>query len=245
MYTGFTESRPPKKATRSYSGEAGGRSDKFIACILWFIVLFAFPFQAAVGQKKTDIGIIGGTAYYLGDVNHSRHFYSLSPAGGLICRYNFNERNSVRFHGIYAMIKGDPAATGDPFPGAPYEAFTTNLVDLGVNTEFNFMPYEATQIRRDRYTPYVGGGLSYAIVFGGESTAALSFGAGFKYNVTRRMSGGLEWSFRKSFSDWLDGVQNTGYENNLFFHNKDWYSIVGVFITYKIFDWGLDCPAYE
>jgi hypothetical protein len=40
-------------------------------------------------------------------------------------------------------------------------------------------------------------------------------------------------------------LPNTGYENNLFFHNKDWYSIVGVFITYKIFDWGLDCPAYE
>lgn len=173
------------------------------------------------------------------------HFYSPSFSGGLICRYNFNPRNSIRFHGIFATIKGDPADTEDPFPDSPYEAFTTRLVDLGVNAEFNFMPYEATKIRKERFTPYVSGGLAYAIVFGSETAAALSFGGGFKYNVTRRMSGGLEWSFRKSFSDMLDGVPNTGQENNVFFHNKDWYSIVGVFVTYKIFDWGLDCPAYE
>ena len=209
------------------------------------IILIAFPYQEAVGQKKSDIGIIGGTSYYLGDVNHARHFYSPSPSGGLIFRYNFNTRNSIRFHGIYARLKGDPVSTGDPFPDSPYQAFTTDLVDLGVNTEFNFMNYETTKVRKDRFTPYVGGGLSYVVVFGGESTTALSFGGGVKYNVTRRLSGGLEWSFRKSFSDKLDGVQNVGYQNNPFFHNKDWFSIVGVFVTYKIFDWGLDCPAYE
>jgi hypothetical protein len=208
------------------------------------IVLIAFPFQTAAGQKKSDIGIFAGTSYYMGDDNPSRHFYSPAPSGGLIFRYNFNSRNSIRFHGIYAMLRGDPAKTGYPFGGSPYTAFTTNLVDLGVNTEFNFMTYEATKIRKDRYTPYVSGGLSYAIVFGGKPATGLSFGAGFKYNLTRRMSGGLEWSFHKSFSDMLDNAPNIGSEYNLFFHNKDWYSIVGVFITYKIFDWGLDCPAY-
>ncbi len=201
--------------------------------------------QAASGQKKTDPGILGGTSYYLGDLNHSRHFHSLSPSGGFICRYNFNPRNSIRFHGLYARIKGDPGDFGEPYPDSPFDAFTTDLVDLGLNTEFNFMPYEATKVRKDRYTPYVSGGIGYVIVLGGESTPALSFGTGFKYNVSRRMSAGLEWSFRKTFSDRLDDVPNEGYENNLFFHNKDWYSIVGVFVTYKIFDWGLDCAAYE
>lgn len=245
MCMGYTESRPRGKGIRSCSGGAGGDSDHRIALILISIILIAIPFQAALGQKMSDIGIIGGASYYLGDINHSRHFYSPSPAGGLIYRYNFNPRNSIRFHGIYARLKGDPAITGDPFPASPYEAFTTDLVDMGLSTEFNFMPYETTKIRKDRFAPYVEGGLSYAIVFGGESTTALSFGGGLKYNITRRLSGGLEWSFRKSFSDLLDGLQNVGTQNNVIFHNKDWYSIVGVFVTYKIFDWGLDCPAYE
>jgi len=118
-------------------------------------------------------------------------------------------------------------------------------MDLGLTTEFNFMPYQTTKLRKERYTPYVSGGIGYAIILGGSYTPALLFSGGFKYNFTMRMSGGFEWSFRKTFSDELDNVRNTGYENNVFFHNKDWYSLVGVFITYKIFDWGLDCPAYE
>lgn len=213
--------------------------------ILTFIVLLILPIQILRGQKKTDIGIIGGTAYCMGDINHTRHFYSLSPAGGIILRYNFNPRNSIRFNGVYARLKGDPDDTGDPQPDSDASAFSTRLLDLVVATEFNFMEYEATKIRRDRYTPYVSGGLGYSIVLGGESTALLSFGGGFKYNVTRRLSAGAEWTFRKTFSDMLDGLPNVGEENNVFFHNKDWYSIVGVFVTYKIFDWGLDCPAYE
>jgi len=143
------------------------------------------------------------------------------------------------------MLKGDPADFEEPFPDSPVSSFLTNVMDLGLTTEFNFMPYQTTKLRKERYTPYVSGGIGYAIILGGSYTPALLFSGGFKYNFTMRMSGGFEWSFRKTFSDELDNVRNTGYENNVFFHNKDWYSLVGVFITYKIFDWGLDCPAYE
>ncbi|MFC2115244.1 DUF6089 family protein [Bacteroidota bacterium] len=203
------------------------------------------PFQIIHGQRKSDIGIIGGASYYLGDINHSRHFYSPSPMGGILLRYNFNQRNSIRFSGIYASLKGDPADLNEPYPNSGHPAFSTNLVDLGIVTEFNFMTYQATKTRKDRYTPYISGGIGYTVAFQGEKSAALSFGGGFKYNVSTRMSAGFDWTFRKSFSDLLDGVQNIGYENNVFFHNKDWYSLVGVFVTYKIFDWGMDCPAYE
>jgi hypothetical protein len=209
------------------------------------MILMSGFLTAAWGQKKSDIGILGGASYYMGDVNHSRHFYSPSVAGGLIWRYNFNQRNSIRFSGIYVGLKGDPADFQEPYPNSGHLPFNTSLVDLGMSTEFNFMTYRATKIRRYRYTPYVGGGLGYSIVFGGTSALNLSFAGGFKYNLTTRMSGGIEWSFRKSFTDEIDHVKNIGFENNVFFHNKDWYSIVGVFITYKIFDWGLDCAAYE
>lgn len=244
---GFTESGHREQATPFYSAGGAGRSCKNLRCILPFIVLIVISLQIASGQRKSDIGLIGGTSYYLGDINHSRHFYSPSPAGGLILRYNFNPRNSIRFSGIYASLKGNPADNDEPYPNSTLNSFKTNLVDLGIVTEFNFMPYQSTKIRRDRYTPYVSGGLGYTVVLGGgDYTAALSFGGGFKYNLTTRMSTGFEWTFRKTFSDMLDGVQNIGYENNVFFHNKDWYSIVGVFVTYKIFDWGMDCPeAYD
>lgn len=199
-------------------------------------------------QRKSDIGLSGGTGYYLGDLNFSRHFYMPSPAGGALIRYNMNPRNSFRFSGIYTSLRAN-----DPVPADDYHTvnnFSTSILDLAFSTEFNFRTYKTTRIRKERYTPYVTGGFTYTIVLGGdipqaESTPGLSFGAGFKYNLTVRLGTGIEWGFRKTFSDNLDGVRNPGFENNVFFHNKDWYSIVGVFITYKIFDWGLDCPAYE
>ncbi len=178
-------------------------------------------------------------------MNHSRHFYSPSPAAGILWRYNFNPRNSIRFSGIYAQLKGDPADLDEPYPGSLHEPFDISLVDVGLATEFNFMPYMTTETRKERYSPYVSAGLGYSIVFGGTSTLNLSFGGGFKYNVTTRLSTGVEWTFRKTFIDELDNIPNPGPENNFVFHNNDWYSIVGIFVTYKLWDWGLDCAAYE
>jgi len=140
----------------------------------------------------------------------------------------------------------------DAFPADDFHSvnsFSTSVLDLAFTTEFNFRAYKTTKLRKDRYTPYVSGGLSYSAVLGGdvpaENTPGLAFGAGFKYNLTVRLGTGIEWSFRKTFNDMLDGVSNPGVENNIFFHNKDWYSLVQVFVTYKIFDWREDCPAYD
>jgi hypothetical protein len=253
IYTGYTESRLPKGDSQSYSLLGGeGHSDRFPVYFLLLLLLLFSNTQVSSAQRKSDIGLIGGTAYYLGDVNHTIHFNSLSPAGGFIFRYNFNPRNSIRFNAVYAGMKGDPADFNQPFPGYPEEKVDfLNLINIGLTTEFNFMPYKATKLRKDRYTPYVSGGIGYPILLGSKKDEIaspkpeLNFAAGFKYNITTRMSGGIEWSFHKTFSDELDGVQNIGHENNVFFHNKDWYSIVGIFVTYKIFDWGIDCPAYE
>lgn len=245
MYKGFTESGRPRRVTPFSSGKRVVHSSNATGYTLLFFFLVLSSFQSVSGQRKSDIGIIGGTSYYLGDLNSSRHFNSPSPAAGLLWRYNFNARNSLRFSGIYAGLKGDPSDFDEPFPNSPHQAFTTRLIDAGLSTEFNFRPYLPTGTRKDRYAPYVSAGLGYSVVLGGPSTLNLSFGGGFKYNVTTRLSAGAEWTFRKTFMDELDNVQNPGTENNFGFHNKDWFSIVGIFVTYKLWDWGLDCAAYE
>ena len=206
-------------------------------------------------QQKSDIGLSGGAGYYLGDLNFTRHFYMPSAAGGALIRYNMNPRNSFRVSGIYTSLRANDPNLVDDFHSV--RSFSTSIIDLAFSTEFNFRTYKTTKIRKERYTPYVTGGLTYTVVLGGdvvvlggdvpkaESTPGLSFGAGFKYNLTVRLGTGIEWGFRKTFNDNIDGVRNPGFENNVFFHNKDWYSLVQVFVTYKIFDWREDCPAYD
>lgn len=219
------------------------------------ILLLVFPSKLITAQRKSDIGLIGGASYYMGDINHSRHFYAPSAAGGIIYRYNFNPRHSLRFSGLYTSLKGNDNDFEDAFQQRRGYGFKTSIIDLGITTEFNFMNYKPTSLRKDRYSPYVSAGVGYASVLSSsiqpyrniraKSAATIIFGVGFKYNLARRWSTGAEWTFRKTLNDMLDGTENIGTEQGVFFHNNDWYSIVGLFITYKIFNWREDCPAYE
>jgi hypothetical protein len=229
-----------------YSEEGQGPSYDVILAGLFLLLLFIFP-QNIQAQRRSDIGLIIGTSYYMGDLNFTKHFYMPSMAGGALIRYNLNPRNSLRFSMIYGSLKGNDRMLNDDFHPVP--GFETSILDLAFTTEFNFRTYKPASIRKERYTPYVSGGFAYGIVLASdvpaEHTTSMAFGAGFKYNLSMKLSAGFEWSFRKAFNDSLDGVHNTGEENNVFFHNKDWYSIVGLFITYKIFNWREDCPAYD
>ena len=185
----------------------------------------------------------------MGDINPSRHFYAPSPAGGIIFRYNLNPRHSFRFSGIYTSLKGSDSDFEDARQLQRNVDFKTSLIDLAFTTEFNFMDYQPTKLRKDRYSPYVCGGIGYASVLTSdvpaESATFLVFGGGFKYNIARKWSIGAEWTFRKTLNDLLDGTENIGAEEGVFFHNNDWYSIIGLFVTYKIFNWREDCPAYD
>jgi hypothetical protein len=196
----------------------------------------------------------------MGDINHSRHFTAPSPAGGIIYRYNLNPRHSLRFSGIYTSLKGNDRNFEDAFQQERGISFKTSIIDLAITTEFNFRDYQPTKLRKDRYSPYVSAGIGYASVMASDiqrisgaldpntkakSSTTLIFGGGFKYNLARRWSMGAEWTFRKSLNDMLDGTENIGTDQGVFFHNNDWYSIIGLFITYKIFNWREDCPAYD
>jgi len=257
---GYTESEHHGQASPFYSdGRAEHSSKAFFSGIL-LILLLVFPSKHAIAQRKSDIGLIGGASYYMGDINHSRHFYAPSPAGGIIYRYNLNPRHSFRFTGIYTILKGNDSDFEDDFQQWRDHSFRTGIIDLSVSTEFNFMDYQPTKLRKDRYTPYVSAGIGYASVISSdvqigsatldpnakaESATTITFGAGFKYNVSRRVSICGEWTFRKTLNDLLDARENIGTEEGVFFHNNDWYSMVGLFVTYKIFNWREDCPAYD
>lgn len=164
------------------------------------------------------------------------------PAFGGILRYNFNMRNSLRAH----MVKYDLAGEGEIF-GVTEEDFQASFVDLGLDFEFNWWPYK-TAHQRTKYSPYVTAGVGYGLdLFGeGKSHLYVPFGGGLKVNLGKRLSGGIEVSMRKTFTDLIDDVSNPGGEGvQTPFGNNDWYMFTGVFFTYKIFNYLNECPAYQ
>jgi opacity protein-like surface antigen len=121
------------------------------------------------------------------------------------------------------------------------------LVDVALQVEYNFLPF-TPNLGKWAYTPYIALGMAGALILssdvGTNNMISFPFGAGIKVNLSSRISAGAEWSFRKTFTDYLDGIQNPSGTSSVL-HNNDWYSFLGVFITYKFFNFANDCPAYK
>jgi len=213
------------------------------------IVLLICADVWANAQRNANFGIIGGIAYYMGDINPSRHFYKPSFAFGGIYRINFNPRFALRGNVYYTTLRGSDTDFDLLHPDRFYEpiTFRTSVLDLNMQTEFNFLPF-TPNIGRFNYTPYVSCGLGFSMALSSTAESrhhlTFPFGIGAKLNISKRISSGIEWSFRKSFTDLIDGIKNPTGEQSII-HNNDWYSYLGIFITYKFFNFATDCPAYE
>ena len=244
----FTESKHQEEGIRLFLDPGANPSGNYFQGFLIILFLFVYvPVTSA--QRKVDLGILGGASYYMGEINMARHFYKPSPAIGAMARYNFNARNSLRFHLMYGSLRGDDLDFNNDFQQARAANFKTSMLDMAINMEFNFFPYETGKRRKDKFTPYATGGMGYSHVFDQDKQANLAViftgGAGVKMNVTKTISTGMEWSFRKTFNDLYDGLENPGPDYNRFYHNNDWYYIVGIFVTYKFLSYLYECPAYD
>ena len=210
-------------------------------------ICFVFSFLLIHAQKKSDIGIFSGGSYYIGDINLARQFYSPSIAVGGIYRYNINLRYSLRGNIYYGGLKGDDLDFNNDYQIQRGARFNASIIDCSIQFEFNFFPYQTTK-KKNGYSTYVTAGLGYTFFIGSDPSLnhlMIPFGVGFKININKRLSAGLEWDFRKTFSDNIDGLQNlsnTVYKS--FIHNNDWYSFAGIFLTYRIFRYIEECPAY-
>ena len=212
------------------------------------IVCALMIFALSNAQRKVDLGVFSGGSYYLGDINQSRQLYAPSIAIGGFYRYNMNPRYSIRGNIYYCGLKGDARDFNNVFQDSIRKSrFEARILDVALQFEFNFLPYD-TRGKKWDYSPYVAGGIGFSFI---SSTSSLTYkivlpiGVGLKVNVAKKLSAGMEWGFRKTFYDGLDGLENwndPGYPSR--FHNYDWYSFTGIFVTYKIFHYRDDCPAY-
>ncbi len=199
--------------------------------------------------ETLDLGMFAGTSYYLGNINNSRHFYSLSPAGGGLAKYNFNEHYSLRTNINFGRI----SAYDQDFQNILHQTrdafFVNNFYEIALQGEFNFQPFKVTIFSKP-LSPYITAGLAYTLVRGPEnpnvSFVNLPFGGGVKYGISRKITVGMEWILKKSFTDNIDGVKSFGQFNSpSWVHNNDWVSLAGIFVTIKPFERRGDCPVYN
>ena len=201
-------------------------------------------------MPNTEGGFFGGAAYYLGDINNRKHFYNPTLSFGALAKHNFTEHHSLRINAFYGKLKGDDADFDGEYQQIRAQSFETSLLECNIGYEFNFLPY-ITNRRKNAHTPYFFAGIGYSFILSstaGDATSHVTvpFGAGYKWNVNEKVSVGCEWGFRKTFTDTLDGVLNPGPDGSYSWsHNNDWYSFAGMYVTFKIFEKRIPCPAFK
>jgi len=222
----------------------GSMKSKFLFII--FITLSYSSFSQTT-KDRSDIGFQFGASSYMGDLNPNTLFKSPQPAFGINYRYNFNPRYLLKFTGVFMGFSANNAAIPPTYNLSSPSSFSSNLIDLAAQFEINFLPFTFAD-RKIGFTPFISAGIGYYCVILGEgpSLPSLPFALGVKWNFKKRWTIGAEWEHRKLFNDKFDGIENPlpkGESRSLLINN-DWYSYLGIFLSYKFLYSG-SCPANQ
>jgi len=225
--------------------------------IILFTILLWGSF-GAYSQRSLDFGFFGGGSYYQGDLNTSKLFYQMNFSGGVFVRHNLNKRWAVRGNLYAGKLSANDKDFKNNYQQLRNFEFSTMFYELSGQMEFNFLPYLIGN-NKTPFTPYIAFGLGGVLVPDAtkpmQIIIPMSFG--FKFNLNKDIGLGIAWSYRKTFTDGIDRVtnygslpeftdQNTVYNKQLGYRNdKDWYSIIGVFLTFKIFPKRGKCHTYS
>ena len=219
----------------------------------WLPLLLGVIVSVSIrAQAKLEVGAMAGVGYYNGDINPSQQFYQPAFAVGGIFKYNISKHFAFRVSGNYLSLSATDSDFSTPTANQRGATFSTNLIDFNIIFEYNFKPYTNfgyVKRNEERFAPYVFLGMGGQYLTNGlglSNPVTIPFGLGVKYNIFERFTLGTEWGFRKTFTDELDGVKNIqDAQHAPEIHNTDWYSFAGIFLTYKLGEEHIACPAYE
>ena len=210
------------------------------------ITFFVLSTQVGFAQLS-EVGVMVGTTYYLGDLNRT-HFKNPKFSIGILFRRSISDRVAFRLNFLYGNVSGADSESDDPFRANRNLSFKSSIAELGGIFEFNYYTYNPGD-KKNRFTTYLLIGFSYfrmnpkgqlngtyyelnAIGTEGQGfpdgpnrykldAFAIPIGLGAKFNVGKRMAISLEYSLRFTFTDYLDDVSDTYYATDAFGFTPD------------------------
>ncbi len=222
---------------------------------LLFLICTIVIVNSAFAQRTSDFGGFIGGAYYMGDVNKTKLFYSPELAYGASYRYTIDERYALRMSIWNAHLSGKDSDFKSEYQLDRGHEFRSSLTDISLQIEFSFFPYDPENMKHP-ISPYITSGIAMVVAPGSKTTLAnigVPVGLGVKFNITERLTAGVEWSYRKTFTDYLDKLDlATVYDNPASLSrqryetaNYDWYSFFGLYLMIRVFEGDYHCPAYR
>lgn len=201
-------------------------------------MLAAIAINAMAQDYRFEIGAALGTTGYLGDVNRGNFLRNPGVSGGGVFRYLKDYRWAFKGSLNVATISGDSKNEKAAFAGGNTYSFSSTLIDLGAQVEFNFFNFGIGSKYKNlkRLTPYLTLGLGGTMASCSGSSAFavnLPMGVGVKYKIKERLNMGAEFTMRKCFGDKIDGLSDLNGLKSSFAKNTDWYSLIQVSVTWE------------
>lgn len=222
---------------------------------LFLIITCTLVLFSAKAQDSFDIGVFAGGSFYIGDVNKKQFFYNTQSVVTGVLRYNITNRYAVRMNVGRATIAGSDLDFENQYQQTRTHSFDTELADFNAQFEFYYFDYSPHDDSYN-FTPYISAGLGATHYTTNNNLSGFAvnipFGMGFRFRISKYLSAGAQWEFKKTFSDELDGInENTFREGSLFsqkqknyFNDNDWVSYIGAFLTITIYKPTGQCNAY-
>ena len=212
-------------------------------------------------HRAWEIGLLAGAAVYTGDLHCEQFFLkAVNPGGGIFGRYYFSDVFSTRLNLQASKVRGSDLNYGVSHAGRNF-SFKSLIYDANLTLEWE--PFGRRRYKdgpgqfRRILSPYVNAGVGYlytkpTVDFAlGNTNSNLAdiaidqankkythlvipFGAGVRYDLSERVTLGVEGNFRKTFTDYIDGVSQTADSKK-----NDWYYTANVLLGYR-FDYKRD-----
>ena len=196
-----------------------------------------FYAQQSNNWTRSELGVSLGTMYYIGDLNQFRPFYETNLAGGLMYRFNYHSRLTLRFNYTYGSLDADDKDSKITINKNRDLNFHTDIHELVGGIEFHYLPF---QLGHKRYpgTAYILAqcGAFYMnpkINYNNQEIAlqplgtegqmrgqrydkvqfCIPIGLGAKFSLGKSASFSFDVAIRKTFTDYIDDVGATYYPN--------------------------------
>ncbi len=199
----------------------------------WIILLNICLLGASARAQSVEMGFWLGASLYSGDLSPKEfglYFQEVNPAGGVFGRFNLNNVISLRVGASLAKITG----TGDTTETVIRQSFRSNILELAAISEIS--PFS---IGRDPFLvkPYLFGGVAIyrhnpQALFDGSwidlqplgteaqglpgytepydlTQFSIPFGAGLRFVINDTWALGMEFGWRRTFTDYLDDIGST------------------------------------
>ena len=194
-----------------------------------FLLLVSITKMADAQQATWEIGVAGGGAGYIGDLNQNNPVQISGLSGGAFIKRNFNPYLGFRLSYTYGQIAAADSNSNSQQFRERNLRFKTSLNEISTLFDFNFFDFSAGSGLTRRFTPYLFTGVGvvvfkpYAtyndtkfrldrVLTEGQDnnyknyTLVIPYGGGLRYNYKDAWSVFTEIGYRTAFTDYLDDV---------------------------------------